>query len=143
MNVMQRMGVLRPRKVHTNIKKKFYVILDSGESEHIVSKMEYRPKIQQEPKITAKLANRYVVSLTHRGLVDIGVGGTMSLSCNAYHISDLNLNSLSCSQLDDYRFTTRTTQGRCILMNRDDNYRQIGVVKKSSDGLLTEQIIIL
>lgn len=91
------------------------IIIDSGASEHVVSDPNLLKREQKIEPMSVDLADGTTVIAHYRGPYEIGVGGRINVTFKAYLIPLLELNSVSCSRLNDYGYTTIFEREGCII----------------------------
>lgn len=118
------------------------IIMDSGSAKHVASRMEYLSCRERVLPITVDPANVSKISATHRGTVLVEFANRIRRVVKAYLITQLNLNLLSCSSLDDFSISITFEKMKCMLSDRRSDNRVFGTLsKKDSNGLFTTMIM--
>lgn len=111
------------------------VIIDSGASEHVVGNIQLLTDVKMLPNIYVEHPGGQRVDTIQKGKFSLLLGSDYVTLTSMYYIPCMNINIISCTRLDEKRFTTTITNGVCHLRDRRNGVTFGRLNKMQSDGL--------
>lgn len=119
-----------------SVNKTCNMVIDSGAAEHVAASASLLQDVRDVETPTVILAAESKVTTRQNGPISIDLGNTKLIISSAYYTSNLQLNLIFCSRLDEHRISTLVSEKKCTIMVRClRNKRLADVPQRDSNGI--------